>query len=69
MQSTTYVPEEKEYLANCMKYTFHLKGVFAIPWNFPAILALEYGQEIARIMGIQPAATDTGWALIPGHQW
>ena len=31
--STTYVPEEKEYLANCMKiqYTFHLKGVFAIP--------------------------------------
>ena len=31
VQSTTYVPEEKEYLANCMKYKFHLKGVFAIP--------------------------------------
>ena len=31
VQSTTYVPEEKEYLANFMKYKFHLKGVFAIP--------------------------------------
>ena len=39
VQSTTYVPEEKEYVANCMKYKFHLKGVFAIPWKFPAILA------------------------------
>jgi hypothetical protein len=25
------VPEEKEYSANCMKYKFHLKGVFTIP--------------------------------------
>ena len=53
MQSTTYVPEEKEYVANCMKYTFHLKGVFAIPeisqlfWH-GICSALEYGQEIAR---------------------
>ena len=39
VQSTTHVPEEKEYLANCMKYKFHLKGVFVIPWNFPVILA------------------------------
>ena len=39
VQSTTYVPEEKEYAANCMKNKFHLKGVFAIPWNFPAIFA------------------------------
>ena len=31
--------KKREYLANCMKYKFHLKGVFAIPWNFPAILA------------------------------
>ena len=55
MQSTTYVPEEKEYLANCMKYKFHLKGVFAIPeisqlfWH-GICSALEYGQEIARIL-------------------
>ena len=52
VQSTTYVPEEKEYLANCMKYNFHLKEVFAIPeisqlfWH-GICSALEYGQEIA----------------------
>ena len=55
VQSTTYVPEEKEYLANCMKYKFHLKRVFAIPWISQLFWhgiwsALEYGQEIARIM-------------------
>ena len=54
VQSTTYVPEEKEYLANCMKYKFHLKGVFAIPWISQLFWhgicsALEYGQEIARV--------------------
>jgi hypothetical protein len=49
------VPKEKEYLANCMKYKFHLKGVFAIP-EFSQLFwhgicsALEYGQEIARIL-------------------
>ena len=44
--------KEKEYLANCMKYKFHLKGVFAISQLFwhGICSALEYGQEIAGII-------------------
>ena len=49
------VPEEKEYSANCMKYKFHLKGGLHNSLNFPSYFgmecaALEYGQEIARII-------------------
>jgi len=39
VQLTTHVPEEKVCLANIMKPTFHLNGVFAIFSNFQAILA------------------------------
>jgi hypothetical protein len=39
VQLTTHVPEEKVRLANIMKPTFHLNGVFAIFSNFQAILA------------------------------
>ena len=72
VQSTTYVPEEKEYLANCMKYKFHLKGSSQFPeisqlfwhgiWS-----ALEYGQEIARIMVFFPYKPSSYWGY--HHLW
>ena len=72
VQSTTYVPEDKEYLANCMKYKFHLKGSSQFPeisqlfwhgiWS-----ALEYGQEIARIMVFFPYKPSSYWGY--HHLW